>query len=71
VLTGNEYMVIEPTGKGDRRTEEQPPCCSRTVAITVEGPGKRGEIIQVRGNSECDVHRSKPSDRVEEESECP
>ena len=37
-LTRNEYSVIEPE-HADR--------CAGTPAIVVEGPGRRGEVVQV------------------------
>jgi ParB family transcriptional regulator, chromosome partitioning protein len=55
VLTRNEYTVIEPE-KEKHADHENPPCSKATSAIVVEGPGKRGEIVQVCADPDCEVH---------------
>jgi hypothetical protein len=41
-------------------------CASATNAIVVEGPGKRGETVQVCADPECELH-SRPNHRAEDE----
>jgi ParB family transcriptional regulator, chromosome partitioning protein len=57
VLTRNEYTAVEQAN----------PCSKATNAIVVEGPGKRGEIVQVCTDPECEVH-GHPEDRDEREA---
>ena len=59
VLTRNEYSVIEPE-HADR--------CAGTPAIVVEGPGRRGEVVQVCTEADCDVH-GRVDHRAEREAE--
>jgi subtilisin family serine protease len=52
VLTRNEYTIIEPKQRkqdteGEQAAPADPPCSKATSAIVVEGPGKRGELVQV------------------------
>ena len=42
------------------------PCSKATSAIVVEGPGKRGEVVHVCADPECEVH-GKPNYRAEQE----
>jgi ParB family transcriptional regulator, chromosome partitioning protein len=66
VLNRNEYTIIEPVDEGGKAGEsEQPKCDHGTRAIVVEGPGKRGEIVQVCADPECEVH-GKPTHRAEQ-----
>jgi hypothetical protein len=52
-------LIIEP---GEQRQGEDPnvpenrTCTNAVPAVVVEGPGKRGEVIQVCTNPECEVH---------------
>ncbi len=57
VLTRNEYTAVEPTN----------PCAKATTAIVVEGPGKRGEVVQVCADPQCGVHGN-PDHRAEDEA---
>ena len=66
-LTRGEYTVVEPETIDQAGTEKTAPCSTVTSAIVVEGPGKRGEIIQVCADSNCAVH-SKPNHRAEQEA---
>jgi len=70
VLTRNEYTIVEPRQRPQNGDEEpapaDPPCSKATSAIVVDGPGKRGEIVQVCADPECDVH-GKPNYRAEQE----
>lgn len=70
VLTRNEYTIIEPKEQAETAedaTVERPPCSKATAAIVVEGPGKRGEVVQVCADPECEVH-GKPNYRAEQEA---
>ncbi len=71
VLTRNEYTIVEPERPQSTDAEEavsaEPPCTRATSAIVVEGPGKRGEVVQVCADPECEVH-GKPNYRAEQES---
>lgn len=67
VLTRNEYTIIEPKATQESNSPEQPPCSDAAPAIVVEGPGKRGEIVQVCTNPACDVH-GRPDHRAEQEA---
>jgi ParB family transcriptional regulator, chromosome partitioning protein len=68
VLTRNEYTVIEPQkDRNGESAEQQEPCAKATSAIVVEGPGKRGEVVQVCADPECEVH-GKPNHRAEQEA---
>jgi ParB family transcriptional regulator, chromosome partitioning protein len=71
VLTRNEYIIIEPNqrkrdAEGEQPVPPDPPCSKATSAIVVEGPGKRGEVVQVCADPECEVH-GKPDYRAEQE----
>ena len=57
VLTQNEYTIVPPNQ----------PCPNGTSAIVVEGPGKRGEVVQICADPECEVH-GKPDHRAEQEA---
>jgi hypothetical protein len=59
VLTRNEYAVVEP---------EDTQRCAGTPAIVVEGPGRRGEVLQVCVDSDCAVH-GRPNHREAQEAE--
>lgn len=61
MLTRKEYTIIEPT------TDREPACSNATPAIVVEGPGKRGEIVQVCTDPKCEVH-GKPDYTAQEEA---
>lgn len=70
VLTRNEYTIIEPKGQvetAEDATVEQATCSKATAAIVVEGPGKRGEVVKVCADPECEVH-GKPNYRAEQEA---
>lgn len=67
VLTRNEYTIIDPKAKQEGDTPAQPPCSKAAPAIVVEGPGQRGEIVQVCTDPECEVH-GKPDYRAEQEA---
>jgi ParB family chromosome partitioning protein len=70
VLTRNEYTIIEPKEQdeeGESAPAEQAPCSRATTAIVVEGPGKRGEVVHVCADPECEVH-GKPNYRAEQEA---
>lgn len=70
VLTRNEYTIIEPnerTQNADEESSAEPACSKATSAIVVEGPGKRGEVVQVCADPECEVH-GKPNYRAEQEA---
>jgi ParB family transcriptional regulator, chromosome partitioning protein len=56
VLTRHEYTAVEPAKS----------CAKATSAIVVEGPGKRGEVVQVCTDPECEVH-GKPNHSAEDE----
>lgn len=58
VLTRNEYTIIEPKEHADTAADddaEQQPCSKAMSAIVVEGPGKRGEVVHVCADPECEV----------------
>ena len=57
VLTQNEYTIVPPNK----------PCTNGTSAIVVEGPGKRGEVVQICADPKCEVH-GKPDHRAEQEA---
>jgi ParB family transcriptional regulator, chromosome partitioning protein len=65
VLTRNEYTVIEPDTAKDAERLNNSPCSRATSAIVVEGPGKRGEIVQVCADPECEVH-GRPNRRADD-----
>ena len=67
VLTRNEYTIIEPEKPADigEGSVHQAQCSKATTAIVVEGPGKRGEIVQVCADPECEIH-GKPNFRKEQ-----
>ena len=70
VLTRNEYTIIEPKEPAEAAEDapaEQTPCSKATAAIVVEGPGKRGEVVHVCADPECEVH-GKPNYRAEQEA---
>jgi ParB family chromosome partitioning protein len=70
VLTRNEYTIIEPqeqAQEGENPAAEPMPCSKATSAIVVEGPGKRGEVVHVCADPECEVH-GKPNYRAEQEA---
>lgn len=69
VLTRNEYTIIEPEKPADigESSVHQAQCSKSTTAIVVEGPGKRGEIVQVCADPECEIH-GKPNFRAEQEA---
>ena len=69
VLTRNEYTVVEPeiTGESSGDAPQQSQCAKATTAIVVEGPGKRGELVQICADPECEVH-GKPNFRAEQEA---
>lgn len=70
VLTRNEYTIIEPKEQAEAAEDaapEQTPCSKATAAIVVEGPGKRGEVVHVCADPECEVH-GKPNYRAEQEA---
>lgn len=70
VLTRNEYTIIEPKEPAEAAEDapaEQAPCSKATAAIVVEGPGKRGEVVHVCADPECEVH-GKPNYRAEQEA---
>jgi ParB family chromosome partitioning protein len=56
VLTRHEYKAVEASA----------PCEKATNAIVVEGPGKRGEVVQVCADPDCEVHGT-PIHTVEDE----
>ena len=56
ILTRNEYTMIEPTGRENDGNGEQQSCRRSVSAIVVEGPGRRGEIVEVCADPECEVH---------------
>ncbi len=66
VLTRSEYTVIEPKAEQEGETPKQQ-CSQATPAIVVEGPGQRGELVQVCTDPECEVH-GKPDHRAEQEA---
>jgi ParB family chromosome partitioning protein len=59
VLTRHEYKAVEPAK----------PCEKATDAIVVEGPGKRGEVVQVCADPECGVHGTPNHEAEDEEAE--
>lgn len=65
VLTRSEYTVIEPKAEQGETLKQQ--CSKATPAIVVEGPGQRGELVQVCTDPECEVH-AKPNHRAEQEA---
>ncbi len=70
VLTRNEYTIIEPKEQPDTAADddaEQQPCSKAMSAIVVEGPGKRGEVVHVCADPDCEVH-GKPNYRAEQEA---
>lgn len=69
VLTRNEYTIVEPetTDEGTEDALQQSQCPKATTAIVVEGPGKRGELVQICADPECEIH-SKPNFRAEQEA---
>jgi ParB family chromosome partitioning protein len=72
VLTRNEYTIIAPKQRtedadGETAPAEPAPCSRATSAIVVEGPGKRGQVVQVCADPECEVH-GKPNHRAEQEA---
>ena len=69
VLTRNEYTIIEPEKAVDVANDsgQQAQCSKATTAIVVEGPGKRGELVCVCADPECEVH-GKPNFRAEQEA---
>jgi len=69
VLTRNEYTFIEPEKPAEVADDgaKQPPCSRATDAIVVEGPGKRGELVHVCADPDCEVH-GKPNFRAEQEA---
>jgi ParB family transcriptional regulator, chromosome partitioning protein len=62
VFTRNEYTMI-----GANDGAESPSCPDATAAVVVEGPGRRGELVQVCVDPECEVH-GKPNYRAEQEA---
>jgi len=66
VLTRNEYTIVEPKKSCDQADGGKPRCSKATNAIVIEGPGKRGEIVQVCVDPECEVH-GRPNHRAEQE----
>jgi ParB family transcriptional regulator, chromosome partitioning protein len=69
VLTRNEYTIIESEKPADVAEDgaKQPQCSKATSAIVVEGPGKRGELVHVCADPDCEVH-GKPNFRAEQEA---
>ena len=67
VLTRNEYTIIQPTDAAGDDATEQRPCSKATTAIVLENPGKRGAIVHVCADPECEVH-GKPNFRAEREA---
>ena len=71
VLTRNEYTIIEPkqrtqNAEGEHPAPADPPCSKATSAVVVKGPGKRGDVVQVCADLECEDH-GKPNYRAEQE----
>jgi ParB family chromosome partitioning protein len=62
VFTRNEYTVI-----GANDEAESASCPNATAAVVIEGPGRRGELLQVCVDPECEVH-GKPNYRAEKEA---
>ena len=69
ILTRNEYTIIEPEEPAEVADDgaKQPPCSRATDAIVVEGPGKRGELVHVCADPDCEVH-GKPNFRAEQQA---
>lgn len=75
ILTRHDYTIIEPPPvnaesqdqKGKPRPTDEPPCSRATKAIVVEGPGRRGEIVEVCADPSCEVH-GQPHWKVEQEA---
>jgi len=69
VLTRNEYTIIEPEKPAEIADDgtKQSPCSRATDAIVVEGPGKRGELVHVCADPDCEIH-GKPNFRAEQEA---
>ncbi len=69
VLTSNEYTIVEPeiTDESSGDAPQQSQCAKATTAIVVEGPGKRGELVQICADPECEIH-DKPNFRAEREA---
>lgn len=67
MLTRNEYTIIDSKAEQEGDTPAPPPCSKASPAIVVEGPGQRGEIVQVCTDPECEVH-GKPDHRAEQEA---
>jgi hypothetical protein len=69
VLTRNEYTIIESEKTADIAEDgaKQPQCSKGTSAIVVEGHGKRGELVHVCADPDCEVH-GKPNSRAEQEA---
>lgn len=59
VLTKGDYVAVEPTR----------PCANAKSAIVVEGPGRRGEVVQVCTKPECEVHGTPNRSAEEAEAE--
>lgn len=66
-LTRGQYTVVEPQTPDEPEVSTMPPCPAATSAIVVEGPGKRGEVIQVCADPNCAIH-GKPNHRAEQEA---
>lgn len=67
MLTRNEYTIVETQKDTDTDTAAKPPCSKVTPAIVVDGPGTRGEVVQVCTDPECEVH-GKPNHRADQEA---
>jgi hypothetical protein len=72
VLTRNEYTIIEPKEQAEAAEDaavEQTPCSKATVAIIVEGPGKRGDAINTDEVREPDAAGFELRKRAQEATE--
>jgi hypothetical protein len=68
VLTRNDYTIVASSStEPDTAQAEGSQCEHATKGIVVEGPGKRGEIVQICANSECPIH-GMPNYRAEQEA---
>jgi hypothetical protein len=68
ILTRAEFSIIATADPSENGGQSDPaPCARATRAIVVEGPGKRGEVIQVCADPECEIH-GKPNYKAEKEA---
>lgn len=68
VLNRNEQTIVGPQkpAVGADDATEQRPCWMATSTIVVAGPGKRGEIIHVCADPECEGSQQEAAERQSE-----